>query len=209
MTRIRSWPLSTSPIGPDGRRQHAAEVAVPLGEAEAVAARRRRRPDRQMRLSANAMAASQPPPASMSGPATNTGFCAASTRAASCSSSRCRAPRDRSVRAVALADGLVLDLGGPVVHRDRDERRALRRQRGPVDRLARARRDVGGARHLVAPLHERLGHLDGVAVGEVRVQRDQVARLLPAGHEQRRLVGLRVEDRADALPTPGAVCRLT
>ncbi len=84
----------------------------------------------------------------------------------------------------------------PVVHRDRHEHRAPRRQRRGVRRAGQRVRDVLRAGRLVAPLHQRVGHPRGVAVGQVGLQRHQRAVLLARGHHQRRLVGLRVEDRA-------------
>ena len=91
------------------------------------------------------------------------------------------------------------DLDQPVVHRDRHERRAGGRQRRVVDRLRERKRDVRGPWRLVAVLDVWLGHLDGVAVGQVRLHGDQRARLLAGGHEQRSAVGARVEDRADTV----------
>ena len=68
-----------------------------------------------------------------------------------------------------------------------------------MDRLRERVGNVLRARRLVAPLDVRLRHLDRVAVGEVRVHRHERARLLPGRDEQRRLVCLRVEQRADAV----------
>ena len=84
----------------------------------------------------------------------------------------------------------------PVVHRDRDERGAARRQRREVDGAGERRRHVLRARGLEAPLHVGVRHAHGVAVGEVRLRRDVRAHLLAGGEQQRRLVGLGVEDRA-------------
>ena len=87
----------------------------------------------------------------MSGPATRTGLRAAASRrrevgdaVGSGAGAAVDPARDRLGGAVRV--GLV----GPVVHRDRDEGRALRRQRRGVDRATDRRRDVGGPRRLVA-----------------------------------------------------------
>ena len=70
-------------------------------------------------------------------------------------------------------------------------------------RAAERQRHVLGARGLVAPLDERVRHPGRVAVGEVRLQRHQRARLLARGDHQRRVVGLRVEDRAHRVADAG------
>ena len=155
--------------------------------------------------SASATAASQPPLASMSGPATSTGFdaCAQALGERAIDVRRRRARGRRPRASVWWRDRVVVDLGVPVVHRDRDERRALRRQRREV-RGARERvRDVLGARRLVAPLDERVRHPRRVAVGQVGLQRHQRAGLLAGGDDERRLVGLRVEDRAHRVADAG------
>ena len=119
--------LEGLPDRADRRRQHAAEVRVVLGEAEAAAARSPASP-RPAGAGARrgAIAASQPPQASMSGPATRTGLVAASRRSARRADrvgvgdgAAADLARDRLARV-----GLV-DLGVPVVHRQRDEDRAL------------------------------------------------------------------------------------
>ena len=105
--------------------------------------------------------------------------------------------------AAELVPGRVLvDLRPPVVHRDRDEHRAARRQRRQVGRARDRVRDVLGARRLVAPLHERVRHPRGVAVGQQRLQRHQRARLLAGGDHQRRLVRLGVEHRPHRVADP-------
>ena len=71
--------------------------------------------------------------------------------------------------------------------------------RGAMDGLREGERHVGGAHGLVRPLDVGLGHLHRIAVGEVRLHRDQRARLLARGDEQGRLVGMRVEERAHAV----------
>ncbi len=149
------------------------------------------------RSSASAVAAAWPRSESSSGPATSTGERASAMVAASALTSvrgRAGAPGHRPPE--LMRRGHRVHLGVPVVHRDRHEHRAARRQRGEV-RSARERvRHVLGPRRLVAPLDERVRHPGGVAVGQVRLQGHERARLLAGGHEQRRLVGLRVEDRA-------------
>ncbi len=102
-----------------------------------------------------------------------------------------------------LGDLAVVDLGIPVVHRDRDERRALGRQRRVVGGAGERERHVLGARGLEAPLHQRMRHPRGVAVGEVGLQRHQRAHLLAGGDHQRRVVGLGVEDRAHRVADAG------
>ena len=117
----------------------------------------------------------------------------------------CRAAVDRAARLVR--ERLRVDLGAPVVHRDRDEHRAL--AAAAIARWApRAMRvrDVLGARRLVAPLHQRMRHAGRVAVREVRLERHQRARLLPGGDEQRRVVRLGVEDRAHPVADARARC---
>ena len=52
------------------------------------------------------------------------------------------------------------------------------------------------AGRLVAPLDQRVGHARGVAVGQVGLVGHLRPHLLPGGDQQRRLVGLGVEDRA-------------
>ncbi len=65
-----------------------------------------------------------------------------------------------------------------------------------MDRACERVRDVLGARGLVAPLDERMGHASGIAVGQVCLQGHQRAVLLTGGYHQRALVGLGVEDRS-------------
>ena len=164
----------------DRRRQHAAEVRMALGEAEPPAAGGRDREHRQALALGERDAASQAPLASMSGPATSTGFEAASSRRAS-SATASGSPTARAAGpALDRRPGVVVvDLGVPVVHRDRDEGRALRRQRRQVGGPGERQRDVLGARRLVAPLDQRMRHPGRVAVGQVRLHRDQ--RAAPAG----------------------------
>ena len=147
--------------------------------------------------SASATAASQAPLMSTSGPTTSTGFFAASRRAASVAH---RLGVGHGAAGHAARDGPgrlgVVGLDVPVVHRDRDERRAAGRQGGVVDGAGQRRRHVLGARGLVAPLDERVRHAGGVAVGEVRLHGHVGADLLAGGDEQRSLVGLGVEEGA-------------
>ena len=148
--------------------------------------------------SASATAASQPPLASMSAPATSTGFAAAREPLRERAHER-RVGARRGRRPCASS-------GGATASSSTSARQSsigietntgpLRRQRGEVGRARDRVRDVLGARRLVAPLHERVRHPRGVAVGQQRLQRHQRARLLARGDHQRRLVGLRVEDRA-------------
>jgi hypothetical protein len=113
---------------------------------------------------------------------------------------RARAPLDRPRGLVR--DGVVVDLGAPVVHRDRDEHRAARRQRREVGRARERVRDVLRSRRLVAPFDERVRHLHGVAVGEQRLERHQRPGLLTRGDHERRLVGLGGEDRPHRVADP-------
>ena len=112
-----------------------------------------------------------------------------------------RAAADRALD--RRADLAVVGLGLPVVHRDREEARPAGRQRGVVDRAPERGRDVLGAWRLVAPLDERLGNDDRVAVGQVGLHRHHRAHLLPCGDHERRLVRLGVEDRADGVAHAG------
>ena len=99
-----------------------------------------------------------------------------------------------------IPGAVLIGLGVPVVHRDRHERGAPRRQRGVMDRSRDRTRDVLGARRFVAPLDVR-PRCDGrVAVGQVRLDRDMGAHLLAGGDHERRLVRLGVEDAADGVP---------
>ena len=175
-----------------------------LGESEPVAAGRRRRPDRQPLLlgqldggvpaagGVDVRSGDQRRILGVAQPRRQLGDL--------CVVGPC-APADR-------APGLVhevgrLDLDRPVVHRDRDERGAGRRQLRIVNRARDRVGHVGRPQRLVAPLHVGLGNLDRVAIGEVGLQPDELARLLAGRHQQRRLVGLRVEDRADAVADAG------
>ena len=111
--------------------------------------------------------------------------------------------RPVTARASALAAMILVGLRAPVVHRDRHERRAARRQRGVVDRARERVRHVLGARRLVRPLHVRLRSDDRVAVGEVGLHRDLRAHLLAGRDQQRRLVRLRVGDAAHRVAHAG------
>ena len=131
-------------------------------------------------FSASATAASQPPEASMSGPATRTGRSAAASRAASAvsaSGSGAGAPGHAAGQRLAGAVGVGLLV--PVVHRDRDEGGPARRQHRVVDGPGHRPGNVLRPRRLVAPLDVGLGADDGVAVGQVGLDRD--LRRGPAG----------------------------
>ncbi len=140
----------------------------------------------------------------MSGPATNAGLRACASRLAS----RSIAARWGIARAGHGARDLVahLILGAhlrvPVVHRDRHEHRAPGRQRCGVRRARQRVWYVLRAGRLPAPLHQRVRHPRGVAVGEVGLEGHQRAVLLARRHHQRGLVRLRVEDRPHAVPQP-------
>ncbi len=64
-------------------------------------------------------------------------------------------------------------------------------------------RHVLGARRLVGPLDQRVRHPDRVAVGQVGLQGDLRPRLLAGRDQQRRVVGLGVEDRPHRVADPG------
>ena len=72
-----------------------------------------------------------------------------------------------------------------------------------MDRPGDRPRDVLGPRRLVGPLHVWLGSHDGVAVGQVGLDRDLRADLLAGRDHERRFVGLGVEDPADGVSHPG------
>ena len=108
---------------------------------------------------------------------------------------RARARRRPGASITRSVEGRIR-LAVPVVHRDRDERGALRRRRGQVDRPRQRVRHIGGARGLEARLDERVRHACRVAVGQVRVDADMRAHLLSGRDQERRVVRLRVEDAA-------------
>ena len=188
----------------DRGREHAPEVRVVLGEADPAAGGGGRRPHRQPRLLGQ-RDRRVPAAARVDVPAGDEdgvrGRHQPLRQRAHERGVGARAPVDRARGLVA--DGVVVDLRAPVVHRDRDEHRALRRQRGEVGRAREGVRDVLGPRRLVAPLDERVRHARGVAVGQQRLQRHQRARLLARGDHERGLVGLRGEDRAHRVADPG------
>ncbi len=139
----------------------------------------------------------------MSGPATRTGLAAASSRSArvrTCSGSATARPL--TWRSIAAAGVGLVDLGVPVVHRQGDEDRAARRQAGEVGAVGEGQRHVLGPRRLVGPLDQRVRHPGRVAVGEVGLQGDLGAGLLAGGDQQRRVVGLGVEDRPHRVADP-------
>ena len=69
--------------------------------------------------------------------------------------------------------------------------------------MGEGQRHVLGARRLVGPLDQRVRHPGRVAVGQVGLQGDLGARLLAGGDQQRRVVGLGVEDRPHRVADPG------
>ena len=69
-----------------------------------------------------------------------------------------------------------------------------------MDGTRQRARDVLGAGRLMTPLDVWLGPDDGVAVGEVGLDRHLGAHLLAGRDDKRRLVGLSVEDAADGVP---------
>ena len=189
---------------PDRRRQHAAEVGVALGEPDPPASRRRGREHRQA-LALGERDRRLPAAARVdvgAGDQNRVG-------------GRLQPPRE-------LGDGLrvadrpaagpprghrpgirVVDVGLPVVHRDRDERGPLRRHRRQVGGPGERQGDVLGAGRLVAPLDQRVRHAGRVAVGQVGLDGDERAALLSRRDHQRRVVGLGVEDRPHRVADPG------
>jgi hypothetical protein len=162
--------------GPDRRRENPLEGGMVLGEAQPVAARRRRGPHGE------ALTLGQ----------LDCGLPAAGGVDVGAGDERRALGRAQSLRerldlallwACAAADiacDLVCEVDGrelyaPVVHRDRDECWAGGGEARVVDRLGERVGHIGGPRRLIAPLHERLGHLDRVPVGQVRLHRDQCA----------------------------------
>ena len=189
----------------DRRRQHPPEVRMTLREADPPPAGRGGRDHTGRRWrSARATATSQAPPASTSGPATITGF-----------------PR-RVEPASEIGDRLRVTGGSAVVLRSIAARASssstsasqssigIETNVGPLGGsvarcVARASAcgDVLGPRRLVAPLDERMRHPGRVAVGEVRLQRDQRADLVAGGDHERRVIRLGVEDRAHRVADAG------
>ena len=132
-------PLSVSATGPiAGGRTPGSRMV--LGEAEPPAARRGGRPDRQRGARRAPRPRPSRPTASMSGPATSTGFAAPEPLGERARSRPGRAPRGRHPALRRVLGVAVVGVGVPVVHRDRDEHRALRRKRREVD----ARAERGG-----------------------------------------------------------------
>ena len=117
-------------------------------------------------FTASATAASQPPAASISGPATSIGLRADSSRRRELREPSGSGPARPLTTGARVERPVRVGLGVPVVHRDRDERRTARRQRGVVDRASQRGRDVLRARRLVAPLDVRLRADGRVAVGQ-------------------------------------------
>ena len=189
---------------PDRRRQHAAEVRVVLGEADAPAAGGGRRPHRQLRALGE-LDRGVPGAALVGVRADDEHRVARRREPAREVGDPLRVGAGAAAHGAArlMCHRVVVDLGAPVVHRDRHEHRALRRQRREVGGARDRVRDVLRARRLVAPLHERVRHAGGVAVGQQRLQRHQRARLLAGGDHQRRLVGLGGEQRAHRVADAG------
>ncbi len=140
----------------------------------------------------------------MSGPATSAGLAACARRRARSATPLRRGGPPAAHRARGLVAHLLLGahLRVPVVHRHRHEHGAPWWKRRGVRSAGQRMRDVLRAGRLVAPLHQRVGHPRGVAVGEVGLQRHQRAVLLARGHHQRRVVRLRVEDRPHPVAQP-------
>ena len=141
----------------------------------------------------------------MSGPATSTGFVAAreplgevgddrrvGAGAAGRPRARSRAPTASSATSAVQSSIGIETNAGPL---GGSEARWI----AAADRGGH----VLGARRLEAPLDERVRHARGVAVGQVGLHRDLGADLLAGGDEQRRVVGLRVEDRAHRVADAG------
>ena len=82
----------------------------------------------------------------------------------------------------------------------------VRRQRGEVGAVGEGQRHVLGPRRLEGPLDQRVRHADRVAVGQVGLQGDLRPRLLAGGDQQRRVVGLGVEDRPHRVADARARC---
>ncbi len=197
-------PLQGLADRPDRRRQHTAEVGVALGEAEFAATRRGGCPDRQ------ALAFGQ---RNRRVPAT----AGIDVRAGDEDRVGGRIELlGKRLHHLGAGDGAagngapdrlarvgLLDLGVPVVHRQRDEDGALRRQRGEVGAVGECERHVLRPRRLVSPLDQRVGHADRVAVGQVRLQGHLRPRLLAGGDQERRVVRLRVEDRPHRVADAG------
>ena len=188
----------------DRRRQDAAEVGVALGEAEAGAAGRGARPDRQA-LALGERDGGVPAAAGVDVGAGDEDRVGGGVEALGEGADRLGVGDGAAAdRAPDRVGGVALvDLGVPVVHRQRDEDRALRRQPGEVGAVGEGERHVLGAGRLVGPLDQRVRHADRVAVGEVGLQGDLGAHLLAGGDQQRRVVGLGVEDRPHRVADAG------
>ena len=190
----------------DRRRQHAAEVRVALGEAEPAAAGRRARPDRQA-LALGERDRGVPAAAGVDVGAGDEHRVGGARRAAR--RARATASGSATARPVTCARDRV---GARRPRRPRRPSRpsGSRRTPGPcggsdgeVGAVGERERHVLGARRLVAPLDQRVRHAGRVAVGEVGLHRDLRADLLAGGDQQRRVVGLRVEDRAHRVADAG------
>ena len=189
---------------PDRRGEHADEVGVVLREAQPRAAGGRARPHRQALLLGQGHGVIPRPRGVDVRPGDQDRIASGGQPARERGQRlgiRGGAPADAASQRTGGAVGI--GLGVPVIHRDRDERRSPRRQRRVVDRPGQRAGDILGPRRLVAPLDIGLGPDDGVAVGQVGLDRDLGPDLLAGGDHQRRLVGLRVEDGADGVADPG------
>ena len=188
----------------DRRRQHAAEVRVALGEAESAAAGRGGRPDRQA-LALGEGDRRVPAAAGVDVGAGDQHRVGGAVEALGEDADRARVGDGAAVtwRAIASRGVGLVDLGVPVVHRQRDEDRAPRAAARRGGRRGRARAGRPRRGRLVGPLDQRVRHADRVAVGQVRLQGDLRARLLAGGDQQRRVVGLGVEDRPHRVADAG------
>ena len=143
--------LERLPDRADRRRQHAAEVGVVLGEAEPVAAGRRRGPDRQA-LALGEGDAELPGAAGVDVGAGDEDRVGRRVEGGGEGAHRLRVGRGAAADpAVDRRLGVArVDLDPPVVHRQRDEDGAARRQAGEVGAVGEGQRHVLGPRRLVA-----------------------------------------------------------
>ena len=90
----------------------------------------------------------------------------------------------------------------PIVHGDREEDRAARRQHREVIGARDGRGNVFGAERLVGPLYVGLHDLDGAA-DEERLGENLAAVLLAGGDDERSLAEMRVDERGKAVAGAG------
>ncbi len=109
-----------------------------------------------------------------------------------------RATADRSNYSLALR------LFIPVVQRDRQEHRALRRLKCDSIRTHEGSRNILGPFWLVAPLHPGPGHPRGVHIGKPRLQQEHLPGLLASRYDQRRLVLERSRQVCHQVPHAGS-----